>query len=281
VAFWIIAIYGNGCIGLLYILQKYWSLFRAFFNASLTADLEFRANIVIRVITDIIWYAAQIATFEVLYRQTNQIGTWSLQETRVFLGMLFLVDGIYMTIFSENLDKLSEKVRRGDLDLLLAKPVNSQFIMSCQRLAPAYILNLFLSLGYLGWAYWSLEGERPWWNFPWLFLLVPCGVLIAYCGRFFFSAMALIFTRAEYIHYLWYQIYRLGMRPDSIYVPWLKYLLLTALPVAIIASVPARAILRPENPLLFIWCIFITSVFVFLTTRFWRVALRNYSSASS
>ncbi len=38
-----------------------------------------------------------------------------------------------MIILSENLDQFSEKVHKGDLDLLLAKPVNSQFMISLQK----------------------------------------------------------------------------------------------------------------------------------------------------
>ena len=262
-------------------IRKYLGLFAAFFRASLTADLEFRANIAIRVCTDFMWYAAQISTFEVLYRQTTTIGTWTVGEVRVFLGILFLVDAIYMVLFHDNMDHLSEKVRRGDLDLLLAKPINSQFMMSTQRMAPAYVINSLICISYLLWSFAHLEVARPWWGLLWLFVLVPCGTMIVYCGRFFFSAMALIFTRAEYLGYLWYQLYRLGMRPDSIYFPWLKYLLLTAFPVGLIASVPSRAVLFPAEPLLFVWTILVTALFIFLTTRFWRMALRQYSSASS
>lgn len=263
------------------VAKKYLGLFAAFFRASLTADLEFRANILIRIVTDIFWYIAQISTFEVLFRQTNHIGAWSLEQTRVFLGVLFIVDGTYMILFHDNMDQLSEKVRKGDLDLLLAKPVNSQFIMSCQRMAPAYLGNVAISIAYFSWGYRHLPGVHEWWNLLWLLLLIPCGVIVDYCGRFFFSAMSLIFVRAEYMQYMWYQIYRLGMRPDSIYFPWLRYLLLSAFPVAMIASVPARAVIQPENPWLFLWCAFIAGLFLFFSTRFWRFALRNYSSASS
>jgi ABC-2 type transport system permease protein len=263
------------------VIKKYVGLFAAFFKASLTADLEFRANIVIRILTDFMWYIAQLSTFEVLYRQTDRIGTWTRGEVRVFLGVLFLVDATYMILFHDNMDKLSEKVRKGELDLLLAKPVNSQFIMSIQRMAPAYIANCGLCIAYLLWSFANLEVERTWFNFAWLMLLVPCGVMILYCGRFFFSAVALIYTGTENVNYLWYQLYRLGMRPDVIYFPWLKYILLSLFPVGMIASVPARALLYPDNPLLFLWTVLVTALFIFLTTKFWRIALRNYSSASS
>ena len=47
-------------------------------------------------------------------------------------------------------------------------------------------------------------------------LLIPCGVVTAHSIRFMLSTTAIIFTRTESLQYLWYQIYRLGMRPDSL-----------------------------------------------------------------
>lgn len=260
---------------------KYLRLFRALFKASLTADLEFRANFILRILTDFLWYAANISTFEVLFRQTSNIRGWTVDEVRVFLGLLFVVDGIYMIFFHDNLDHLAEKVRKGELDLLLAKPVSSQFMLSCQRMAPAYVVNVGISIAYLTWAYWQLPSNINCWNLFWLIPLVPAGVLVIYSGRFFFSATAAIFAQAENIQFLWFQFYRLGMRPDSIYFKWLRILLNTLFPMAVIATIPARAILRVESPLLFLWAVTVSLIFFFLSTRYWNFALRKYASASS
>ena len=81
--------------------------------------LEYRSNFALRIITDIFWYLAQITTFEVLYLHTKSIGTWTVEQTRVFLGLIFISDAIY-DFFHDNIENMSERVRRGDLDLLLA-----------------------------------------------------------------------------------------------------------------------------------------------------------------
>jgi ABC-2 type transport system permease protein len=261
-------------------LRKYFQLFKAFFKASFVADLEFRANFATRIVTDVIWYAAQIITFEALFRVTDRIGSWNLQQTRVFLGVLFFVDAIYMILFSENLDRMSEKVRKGELDLLLAKPVSSQFMISCQRVNTAIIGNLFLGTGWLIYALMGLP-DFSWMRIAWLLVLVPAGLVSLYSIRFCFCAVALIFTKADNVQYLWFQIYRLGMRPDSIYMPWLKVLVLTLLPVAVVASVPSRALLDPPDLALYGWVIVWSVALLYLSHRFWNYCLKFYSSASS
>jgi ABC-2 type transport system permease protein len=260
--------------------MRYLSLYWSFFRASLTADMEFRFNFLLRIITDVFWYASQIITFEVLFRFSPDIAGWNIHEMRVFLGVLFVVDAIYMVMFSSNLDNLSEQVRKGSLDLLLAKPVNSQFMISLQRASTAHLGNLLMALIWLVWAVTGLD-NLSYWRILWLFIMIPCGVSVFYGLRFFFSATAVIFTRADNIQYLWYHLYKLGMRPDNIYAPWLKMVLLTAVPVGVIAGTPARVVLGLGPPILALWSVVVAAFVLLLTHLMWKFTLRFYNSASS
>lgn len=262
------------------ILKLYFSLWINFFKTSLVADLEFRVNFSTRIITDIFWYMAQIVTFEVLFIHTKTIGHWNLEQTRVFLGVLFIIDAIYMILIHDNLDRMSEKIRKGDLDLILSKPINSQFMISFQRVGTASLGNLIMALA---WLYWALSRipNYNWWKISWLLVLIPAGFCFIYATRFMFSSMALIFTRAESVQFVWFQIYKIGMRPDTIYLPWFRYFILSLVPVGLIVSVPARFLLDPPDVLLFLWTALLAPFFIYLSNKFWNYCLRYYSSASS
>ncbi len=250
------------------------------FKASFISDLEYRANFFTRIMTDIFWYIAQIVTFEVLYTHTQKIGDWNLKQMRVFLGLLFIIDALYMIIIHENLENMSEKVRKGDLDLLLAKPVNSQFMVTLQKANTAIIGNLILGLS---WLIYSLNGlgDFNYLRLFWLMLLIPCSLVVIYSMRFIFSASAVIFTRSENLQFLWWQVYRIGMRPDSMYFPWFKWIILTIIPVGVIVSIPARALLNPPDYLILLWPLCLVPILLYATHRFWNFALKFYSSASS
>jgi ABC-2 type transport system permease protein len=261
-------------------MKKYLMLYWAFFRASLSADLEFRANFTTKIITDVFWYAAQVLSFEMLFNFTDQIGTWDRAQMRVFLGVLFMVDAIYMVIFSSNLDSFSESVRKGNLDLLLVKPVDSQFMISLNRASTAHLGNLALALAWMVWAIYQFEGFQ-WWRLIWLTFTIPCGVLVFYSLRFLFSAMAVIFTKADNLQHLWYHLYKLGMRPDNIYPGPLKYFLLTLVPVGFIGSVPSRLVLGNASPWMAVACVAIAGICLTLSKLFWRYCLKFYTSASS
>jgi ABC-2 type transport system permease protein len=261
-------------------LSKYPKLFLAFGKASFKADLEYRMNFVSKIATDIFWYAAQIITFEALYLHTKTLGSWTHEQTRVFLGVLFIVDAFYMILFSENLDRLSDKVTKGELDLLLAKPVSSQFMISCQRWVTAIAGNLLIGVGWLVWSLAAIP-DFNWLKLLWLLILIPCGLLSLYGVRFMISTVTVIFTRAENLQYMWYQFYRLGTRPDTLYAPWLKYTVLTILPVGFIASVPSHFLLEEPDFALLALVLSVTAFFLWASQAFWKYALKHYASASS
>jgi len=263
------------------LVRRHLHLAHSLLRASFMADLEYRANLAVKIVTDIIWYAAMLSVFEVLFRHTSTISGWTIDTTRVFMGILFLVDALWMILFSENLDRFSEKIRRGDLDMYLTKPVNAQFMLSLQKWMVAYVGNLLIVLGWLAWSLSRLPDGVPWERLPLLLVVVPCALLITYSIRFVFATSALIFTRADALNYIWYQIYRLGTRPDAIYPPAVRIVLLTILPVGFVASVPARVVVQGEGIWLVGVMIAFASAAVWLSTRFWKYALRFYTSASS
>ena len=262
------------------LVLKYIKLYIAMFKTSFIADLEYRANYFTRIMTDILWYIAQIMTFEVIYQHTEKIGDWDKYQMRVFLGILFVIDALYMIIIHENLDNISEKVSKGDLDLLLAKPVNSQFMLTLQKANTALFGNLILGASWLLYALSNMT-DFNWFRLLWLIILIPCSLMIIYSIRFMLSATAVIFTRSENLQFLWWQIYKLGMRPDSMYNPFIKYLVLTVIPVGVIVSIPARALLNPPELTYLLWPLILGPILIYGTHRYWNFALKFYSSASS
>lgn len=259
--------------------MRYLRLFYSFFKASLIADLQNRVNFLSRIFTDIFWYASQLIVIEAIYLHTDQIAGWTAPDMRVFLGVLFLMDALFMILFSENFDSISQKIRKGDLDLLLVKPLSSQFVISLQRFNTAIFGNLVLAVCYLTWA--LSQVPFLWVNLASALLLVPCGLVVCYSIRFFLVCIAVVTTRAENIQFLWYQIYKLGARPDAVYPQAVRRVFLSIIPVAFIASVPARGVLGQLDLKTSLTAVIVAIVLLWLSGKAWSAALRNYTSASS
>lgn len=250
-------------------------------KTSFIAELEFRANIALKIFNDFIWYFIQISVFEVLYLHTSQISGWEIGKIRVFLGCLFLADTINMTFYHENLEQLSERVRKGELDLILVKPVNSQFMLSLYRLHPSYGFNFLFCFGWLVLNIYREMGTFSWVVFFKIIIMILCSNIIMYSLRFMIAMVAILSGRAENLAQIWYSLFRISLRPDFVYPSWLRYTLLFFLPLGFIASVPAHVVLGLRSNWWVLAAIGMAITLLSLASMLWTLALRKYSSASS
>jgi ABC-2 type transport system permease protein len=261
--------------------MRYVHLWFSFLKMSWMADLEYRLNIVLRAIGEIGWYIAQLSIFEVLYTHAKTISGWDVHAMRVFMGALFVADVLYIIFFQENAETLFSLVRKGDLDLYLTKPIDSQFMVSLRKVATAYFFNFIGTLFYLAWAIHHLPQPVTVLQVITFFFLIAMGFVSLYSIRFMFSTLTVLLQDAGNIHFVWHQLYRLATRPDPVYPYFMRVIILTIFPVAFFASVPSRVFVEGYDwGLLFASPCFALGTF-YLSRKFWNFALRHYSSASS
>src|SRR3989338_3142194 len=264
----------------LVIVKKYFGLYQAFFKVSLVADLEYRLNFVLLVCAEFIWYSTQLIFFEVIYRHTKIVGEWNLDQMRVFIFLVLFVDSIYMILWDTNLSNFTDNVRKGTLDLLLVKPVNSIFMLSSQKISISHLPCLFVTgIGFI-WALTNIP-DFQWLKLFWLLILIPAGLSVIFVCRYALNCSAIIFTRADFLQYVWYSMFRLGLRPDAIYSGFLRFILIFLIPFAMIASIPARVLLEPFSPWMLVWAVVMPVILVYSLKKYWAYCLRQYSSASS
>lgn len=262
-------------------MTRYLRLLTFFVRASVIADLEYRINIVGRLISELLWYSTQIITFEVIFRHVPQLAGWSVIETRVFLGVLFLSDAINMLFFEENIQRISDLVASGELDLLLAKPVNSQFVVSMRRIAWPYLINISLILGWLYFALSATDGGITLYRVVVLGIMCGAAAITAYCIQFMLATISLFLVRAENARFIWYSLHRLAFRPDVIYPTPIRLILATILPMAFIASIPARVVLGFSGLIWLLAALAMAGTLLLLSHLLWTQGLRRYTSASS
>lgn len=265
-------------------LKKYLSLLSTFFKVSFIADLEFRFNFIVLMATEIIWYASNLLLFEVIYNHTPLLAGWNHQQMRVFVFMSLFIDSIYMVLWNDNFSNFAEEVRKGQLDLLLTKPVNPLFMLTTKKISVAHIPCLFITgFGLL----WSLH-NIPDFNYAslfWMFLTIPAGLTVIFCGRMVLNTTMILFERADFLQYVWYSLFRLGMRPDGIYQSIgngvFRFSLIFIFPFAMIASIPTRILIEPFQPVYVIWLFIMPFILIYLMNKYWNYGIKNYVSASS
>src|SRR5438874_1095065 len=138
--------------------MRYLRLLGSFARFALAREMAFRSNFLVKVSVEVIWLGILLAFYKVVFAKTSTIAAWPQAEYLFFVGCFFALNGLIETLFLENCNEFAELVRTGDLDFLLLKPIDEQFLITCRRIdwgtAPNVIMGagvMLMALYDLGW----------------------------------------------------------------------------------------------------------------------------------
>ncbi len=261
-------------------LTKYLEIYRVQIKNNWVREAVYRTNFLTSVVTDLIWMGIELALFAVIYANVPTLAGWTKPQVYFFLGIFFTSDALFTTFFQRNFWNFSDLVNRGELDILLTKPVHPLFLVLTRFISLTagfnIVLGLSIAIRYAGEA--GFAGGASWALVPvWLLIGLATAILV----RFLFSIWVFWTERSWAFARLYYQFFAFATKPDTLYPPMVRYLILTALPFAFIGSVPARALLHGLEPWEYALVAGILTAFFVANSFLWRKGLRRYQSASS
>jgi ABC-2 type transport system permease protein len=262
------------------VIQKYSRIFATQVKNNFVREAVYRSNFITMLFTDLVWIGVEFALFTVIYANTETLGGWHKEQVFFFLGIFFASDAIFTTFFQRNFWTFSDLVNKGELDILLTKPVHPIFLSLTRWMSLTSIFNLFLGIaitvryadaaGFSGGARWAL---LPLW--------LAFGVLSALLIRFAFSVWVFWTDRSWAISRLYFQFFHFATKPDAMFPMAIRYSIMTFLPFAFIGSVPTRALLFGLTPFESVAAATVLIVFFFFNAFLWKRGLARYQSASS
>src|SRR5438552_17362266 len=114
-------------------MMRYLRLYVAFARISLLGEMTFGADYLIMTFVVLAWLCLMAFFYDRLFEFTAAVAGWSKSEYFFYLGTYFLMESVIETIFMSNVVEFAELVRSGNLDLMLLKPVDEQFLVSCRQ----------------------------------------------------------------------------------------------------------------------------------------------------
>ena len=268
---------------------SYLGVFLTFARNSLIRDMTFRANFLIEAISSVSWMIMNLGFYTLVYRFTPNIADWDKYEFFVFISTTMFVNSLVQAFFMPNAQELSELVRTGGLDFALLKPIDTQFLVSLQRVNWASLGNFFVALLLLAYAVPKIEGfELSVWHFVLYPAYVLLGVFILYSVMITLAATSIWLGRNQSLYDFWFYITNFSRYPMEIYEgPWgtpLRQLFTFVIPILVVINVPARMLARPlgsDQTLLAVFAVLATAMSLLGSRWVFRKALLSYRSASS
>lgn len=253
---------------------------RCVLNA-LARETEYRANTVVIVAEGMAQVALAVMTFLVVYRFTPSIAGWTRPQALILVGIYRVAEGLINLQVAPNMASIGSVIRRGDMDYVLLRPVSSQFLVSVRTLTLSEGANVCIGLGITLYAahaagvQWNAGDELQ------AGIVLCCGVVLLYAVWFAIMTCSFWLVQVNNLDVLFFAVFEAARYPVGYFRGAMRALLTFVVPVAFATTFPTDALLGRVDPRLVPLGLGLAALSLVATHRFWNVAVRSYSSASS
>lgn len=213
-----------------------------------------------------------------LLKGTKNLAGYNLNQTIFFFLTFNLVDVVSQFLFRE-VYRFRPLVVNGGFDLILVKPMSALFRV---LMGGADVIDLATIPPLIFAIYWVGNLLHPTQFQLLIFLLLLInGLLIATAFHIAVLGFGIITLEIDHTIMIYRDLTSLGRLPVDIYKEPLKSILTYLIPVGIMVTLPAKALMGLVSPAGVILSLSIGILGVILAIRFWKFALTKYASASS
>lgn len=261
-------------------MARYIQIYRSFFKSSLARELEFRANFFAQILQNAMWIGFGLLVIMVIYSNVKSVAGWSFSESLVLLGTTSLV-GAIQEAFTNSLLEIPEHVRKGTLDFVLTKPVDSQFWVSARRFNFNRLGAILGGLGFVIGGALTIPDPPGLLQMLGFLVLLACAVTLYYCLCLFFMTLAIWWVKVDNLWVLGEVVLSATRYPIDVFSDDIRRVMIFGVPLAFLCAMPTLQLVRGFDAAMIGLGLLWTGFALVAVRLFWRRALRSYSSASS
>jgi ABC-2 type transport system permease protein len=259
-------------------MRRYARLWWSCLRQAIRRDLQFRSQTAINAMASVGELLFGLVPVLILTGTSAAAVGWNGPLTLVVVGIYGACTGLMDCFVIPNLRRIDGYVRKGELDLILVRPVNAQLFATFRWMAPAELGRVVTGLGL------AIAGAHAAHLSFDLITLFRAGAWVA-IGFVGFSLLwanlvylAFWIDSAEPINEVALQLRDAGRYPLNYFPGSVQLVLATIVPAGLIAAVPAKVLTGTATALA--TGLLLLAGGVALTILHWQVASRRYSSAS-
>ncbi len=227
-------------------------------------------------------FVVQLLTFSAIFSHTESINEWNMYQVVIFIGTFTVIDGLIMATCFFGVISLPSKIKSGDLDLYIVKPINTMFYVSFDSFNPASLLVSIFGFFIVAYGVVNLKIAI---TVPivigYLFLVVIMYILM-YSLMLLLRVAAFWFIKINSLMNIENQVIEFAFRiPGIVYKGFMKFILWVIVPYGLIATIPTQFISDVLELKYWILSISVTLTFFILASYLFKKGLQRYSSASS
>lgn len=261
-------------------MKRYWKLYKKFFVINMALFFSYRANALNQLIASTVWTILLLGTMLLITEKAQLVAGWSQAEMLLLTGGLLMTLGLFEIHFKRSFQYMPDVILYGNLDNLLIKPVDSQFIASFTKLNPFGLYRAVIAAIFLTYVIFRFDIVITTSGLLGYFLLLLFGVGIFYSIWLFFVTLLIWFPRLSNIIDVANSMNHISRFPPEMYREFNLYIFLFLLPYMFIVSTPVKVLLQKASVLDAAVMLSLAIIMGIGSRMFWKFALRYYTSAS-
>jgi ABC-2 type transport system permease protein len=259
-----------------------------FFRNSLVREMAFRGNFLIEVVTNAFWFGAQLIFFTLIFGNVQEMNGWNRNQFFAFMATGMIINTLIEAFFMPNCANFSELIRTGNLDFALLKPIDTQFLISFEKIDLGALCHLLFPLALLAYALQELGWPVGWVDAAMYVGLVGLGVSFFYSLMIVLAATSVWLGRNQGLYEFWFYITVFARYPRDIYAGSaagnvLRLVFSYVVPILLVITVPAEVVVGKVLQPSWITGVSLLAAIasLFVSRRVFSLALKSYRSASS
>lgn len=211
--------------------------------------------------------------------RVEKVGGYSVWQMVFFYATFNLLDTLPQFFFRD-VYNFRRYITSGYFDYHLIRPISPLFR---SLLGGADILDIPILLMAIGGIFVAISHMSTFsFTHIGLYLLLLCnGFLIATAFHIFILAIGILATEIDSALWLYRDVTLMGRIPVDIYAEPIRSIITFIIPVGVMMTVPAKALMGLLSIQAVLVALFIGLMFFFSSIWFWQFSLRRYTSASS
>jgi len=263
-------------------MRRYAMLLVVQLRAALLLQMQYRLDFFLEIILALFWIGAALAPLYVLFSMRDAVNGWNAYEMLVVVGFFSMHKGVLASVIQPSLNNAVEHIRKGTLDFLLLKPADAQFMLSTSKLELAHLTDVIAGVGMIAWALAHMDGAGPsTGDLLFACVLFVCGLLVLYALWIMVISLAFRVVKVDNLSYLFVSLFEAARWPASIFRGALSLFFTFVIPLALMTTYPALAVLGRAKLHHFAIASTVAAGLLLLSRYIWQRSIRSYTGASS
>jgi len=262
-------------------MRRYLHLFGVQLRLSASAGMAYRSDFLLEGVMSLAWLALTLLPLFVLYQDRSTVAGWTAPEALIVVSYFLGVRGVLEGVVSPSFVDLVERIRSGAFDYVLLKPIDAQALISASRFEPWKAFDLVGALAVCIYAF-VQRGQPPAPADVALGIVLFVGGVVAMYSLWIVCAAASFWVvRLDNLTFLLGAIFDTARWPVQVFPAAWRFLFTFVLPLALMTTFPAMALLGRLDGGTALAAIGGAVVLFAGSRAFWKFAIRSYTSASS